>query len=121
GTRLDRHPLSHSAAPAARQFDRRTSRPTVNRDHAPATIDHRERLWDRGARSRSAHRRFFSKKPKSNLDQKQPRLGATKPSASSKQFIQPVAARTGSYTVLRVSTLIVAVTSSIIRHTEEVT
>jgi hypothetical protein len=26
------------------------------------TIDHRERLWDRGAQSRPAHPRFFSKK-----------------------------------------------------------
>jgi hypothetical protein len=36
----------------------------VNRDHPVdhPTIDHRERLWDRGARSRSAHLRIFSKK-----------------------------------------------------------
>jgi hypothetical protein len=38
----------------------------VNRDHpVPVdypTIDHRERLWDRGGESRPAHRRFFSKK-----------------------------------------------------------
>jgi hypothetical protein len=33
------------------------------------TIDHRERLWDRGARSRPVHRRFFSK-TESDLTQK---------------------------------------------------
>jgi hypothetical protein len=52
------HPRAHrpSDHPATSLGPRGKNRAT------PPTIDHRERLWDRGAQSRPAHPLFFSKK-----------------------------------------------------------
>ena len=59
-------PSTHPATSRGRRRAIATSAATIRVPVDRQTIDHRERLWTGGVKSRPAHLRFFSKKPKND-------------------------------------------------------